>query len=52
MVLCLGGAVAGLAGMAMVSGYYGPLLANFSSGVGFLGFLVCWLSGGRRSASW
>ena len=46
VALCLGGAVAGLAGMAMVSGYYGALLANFSRGVGFLGFLVCWLAGG------
>jgi len=45
-VLCLGGAVAGLAGMAQVSGYYGVLLANFSRGIGFMGFLVSWLAGG------
>ena len=46
VVLCLGGAVAGLAGMALVSGYYGALLANFSRGIGFMGFLVCWLADG------
>jgi simple sugar transport system permease protein len=45
-VMCLGGAVAGLAGMAQVSGYYGVLLANFSRGIGFMGFLVSWLAGG------
>ncbi len=46
IVMCLGGAVAGLAGMALVSGYYGALLANFTRGIGFMGFLVCWLAGG------
>jgi simple sugar transport system permease protein len=45
-VMCLAGAVAGLAGMAQVSGYYGVLLANFSRGIGFMGFLVSWLAGG------
>jgi simple sugar transport system permease protein len=45
-VMCLGGAVAGLAGMALVSGYYGVLLVNFSRGIGFMGFLVSWLAGG------
>ncbi len=45
-VMCLAGAVAGLAGMAQVSGYYGVLLANFSRGTGFMGFLVSWLAGG------
>ena len=44
--LCLGGAVAGLAGMAQVSGYYGVLLANFSRGIGYMGFLISWLAGG------
>jgi len=45
-VMCLGGAIAGLAGMAQVSGYYGVLLAGFSRGIGFMGFLVSWLAGG------
>src|SRR5512133_752215 len=34
-MMCLGGAMAGLAGMALVSGFYGLLLANFSSGSGY-----------------
>ncbi len=46
-ILCLGGAVAGLAGMAQVSGFYGVLLANFSRGTGFMGFLISWLAGGN-----
>lgn len=45
-VLCLGGALGGLAGMAQVSGYYGVLLTGFSRGVGYLGFLISWLSFG------
>jgi len=45
--MCLGGAVAGLAGMAQVSGFYGVLLLNFSTGLGFMGFLICWLAGGE-----
>jgi len=44
--LCVGGAIAGLAGMAQVSGFYGVLLANFSRGTGFMGFLISWLAGG------
>lgn len=46
-VMSLGGAVAGLAGMALVSGYYGLLLANFSTGYGYMGFLISWLSFGN-----
>ena len=45
-VMCMGGAIAGLAGMSMVSGFYGVLLLNFSIGLGFMGFLICWLAGG------
>ena len=45
-VMCLAGAIAGLAGMAQVSGFYGVLLVNFSRGLGFMGFLVSWLAGG------
>jgi len=45
-IMCIGGAIAGLAGMAQVSGFYGVLLANFSRGIGFMGFLISWLAGG------
>lgn len=46
VVMCIGGAIAGLAGMALASGYYGLLLANFSNGSGYMGFLISWLSFG------
>jgi simple sugar transport system permease protein len=46
-VMCLGGAMAGLAGMVQTSGFYGVLLLNFSMGLGFMGFLICWLAGGE-----
>jgi simple sugar transport system permease protein len=46
-VLCAGGAIAGLAGMAQVSGFYGVLLTGFSRGIGYLGFLISWLSFGN-----
>ncbi|MGB8253176.1 MAG: ABC transporter permease, partial [Anaerolineaceae bacterium] len=46
IVFCLGGALAGLAGMVQASGYYGLLLTNFSIGWGFMGFLISWLVGG------
>src|SRR3990170_1420876 len=45
-VMCLAGALAGVEGMAQVSGYYGVLVANFSRGLGYMGFLVSWLAGG------
>jgi simple sugar transport system permease protein len=32
--------------MFLVSGYYGLLLAGFSNGTGFMGFLISWLSFG------
>ncbi len=47
VVMCAGGAVAGLAGMAQVSGFYGVLLLNFSMSLGFMGFMICWLAGGE-----
>jgi simple sugar transport system permease protein len=47
LALCVGGGVAGLAGMAQVSGYYGVLLLNFSNGLGFMGFLICWMAGAQ-----
>ncbi len=46
IVMCIGGAMAGLAGMAQVSGYYGVLLVNFSRGLGYMGFLISWMSFG------
>ena len=46
IVMCMGGAIAGLAGAGQVSGYYGVLLVNFSRGLGFMGFLISWLSFG------
>jgi len=46
IVFCLGGALAGLAGMVQASGYYGLLLTNFSIGWGFMGFLISWLVAG------
>lgn len=45
-VMCICGAIAGLAGMSQVSGFYGVLILNFSMGLGFMGFLICWLAGG------
>jgi len=46
-VMSIGGAIAGLAGMAQVSGFYGVLLLNFSMGLGYMGFLISWLVGGQ-----
>jgi simple sugar transport system permease protein len=46
IIMVIGGVIAGLAGMSQASGYYGLLLANFSNGLGFMGFLICWLAGG------
>ncbi len=45
-VFCISGGIAGLAGMAQVSGFYGLLIPNFSPGYGFMGFLISWLAGG------
>jgi len=45
IVMCLGGGIAGLAGMVQVSGFYGTLFPNFSMNMGFLGFMICWLAG-------
>lgn len=47
VVMSVGGAVAGLAGMAQVSGFYGVLFLNFSIGLGYMGFLISWLAGGQ-----
>lgn len=47
VVMCLGGAFAGLAGMSEISGLHGRLRPGFSPGFGYLGFLISWLSGGN-----
>lgn len=46
VIFCIGGGIAGLAGMAQVSGFYGLLIPNFSPGYGYMGFLISWLAGG------
>jgi simple sugar transport system permease protein len=43
-VMLLGGALAGLAGIAETSTVQGRLQASFSNGAGFSGFLVAWLA--------
>lgn len=47
VIMCLGGAIAGLAGMSEISGIHGRLRPGFSPGFGFMGFLISWLSGGN-----
>jgi simple sugar transport system permease protein len=47
ILMCVGGAIAGLAGMSQVSGFFGVLFLNFSMGLGFMGFMICWLAGGN-----
>lgn len=47
VVMCLGGAIAGLAGMSEISGIHGRLRPGFSPGFGYMGFLISWLSGGN-----
>ncbi len=49
--MCVGGAIAGLAGMSQISGFFGVLFLNFSVGLGFMGFMICWLAGGMPWAS-
>ncbi len=46
VVFCISGGIAGLGGMAQVSGFYGLLIPNFSPGYGYMGFLISWLAGG------
>ncbi len=46
IVFCISGGIAGLGGMAQVSGFYGLLIPNFSPGYGYMGFLISWLAGG------
>jgi ABC-type uncharacterized transport system permease subunit len=47
LVMCIGGAIAGVAGMSEISGIHGRLRPNFSPGFGFMGFLISWLSNGN-----
>jgi ABC-type uncharacterized transport system permease subunit len=46
VTLLMGGAMAGLAGMAEVSAIQGRLRQGISPGFGFMGFLISWLAGG------
>lgn len=43
-ILCIGGALAGLAGLGEVSAIQGRLRDGLTSGYGYTGFLVAWLS--------
>lgn len=47
LVMALGGAIAGLAGIAETSSVQGRLQANVSNGAGLSGFLVAWLARNR-----
>ena len=47
LAMCIGGAIAGLAGMSEISGIHGRLRPNFSPGFGFTGFLINWLAFGN-----
>lgn len=44
LVTFIGGAVAGIAGMAEMSGLYGRMVRGFSMGYGYTGILVAWLA--------
>jgi len=45
-VLCMGGGIAGLAGMAEVTAIHGRLRIGLSQGYGYKGFLLSWVTGG------
>jgi simple sugar transport system permease protein len=47
LVLCAGGALAGLAGTGEIMAIQGRLRPHFSADFGYLGFLVSWLAGHR-----
>jgi simple sugar transport system permease protein len=47
LAMCIGGAIAGLAGMSEISGIHGRLRQGFSPGFGYVGFLINWLSYGN-----
>ncbi|RPI84238.1 MAG: ABC transporter permease [Chloroflexi bacterium] len=46
LAMCIGGAIAGLAGMSEISGIHARLRPNFSPGFGYTGFLINWLAFG------
>jgi ABC-type uncharacterized transport system permease subunit len=46
LVVCLGGMLAGLAGICETSAIQGRLQSGISNGMGFSGFLVAWMAGG------
>jgi len=47
VVLCAGGAMAGLAGTGEIMAIQGRLRPHFSADYGYLGFLISWLAGHR-----
>jgi simple sugar transport system permease protein len=47
VVLCAGGAMAGLAGTGEIMAIQGRLRPGFSPSYGYLGFLIAWLAGHR-----
>src|SRR5271157_1869736 len=47
VVLCVGGALAGLAGTGEIMAIQGRLRPGFSASYGYLGFLIAWLAGHR-----
>ena len=47
VVLCAGGALAGLAGTGEIMAIQGRLRPHFSADYGYLGFLISWLAGHR-----
>jgi general nucleoside transport system permease protein len=47
LIFCIGGAIAGAAGMSEIAGIHGRLRPGFSPGFGYQGFLISWLSNGH-----
>lgn len=47
MVMVIGGGLAGIAGIAQASGFQHRLSPGLSSGLGYTGFLISWVSGHR-----
>ena len=47
LTMAIGGALAGLAGIAETASVQGRLQASFANGAGLSGFLVAWLAGNR-----
>lgn len=51
LAMCIGGALAGLAGIGEASVVQGRLQSDLSNGAGLSGFLVAWLAGNRVPAA-